>query len=144
MIGGEDPENRLRVLLGDHQGGWALHVREESVRFDVVHGSKRAQLVAPLPVGRRMVEVSMDRGIITLAVDGSPVADGRFDGLFLFPGVTTAAGGLWIGRHEGLAVGDYSSPARFDGVLDSVSITSGSPKSAPSFAQTVRIGEGSD
>ena len=132
------------AALGDHQGGWALHVREESVRFDVVHGSKRAQLVAPLPVGRRLVEVSMDRGIITLAVDGSPVADGRFDGLFLFPGVTTAAGGLWIGRHEGLAVSDYSSPARFDGVLDSVSITSGSPKSAPSFAQTVRIGEGSD
>jgi len=132
------------AALGDHQGGWALHVREESVRFDVVHGSKRAQLVAPLPVGRRMVEVSMDRGIITLGVDGSPVADGRFDGLFLFPGVTTAAGGLWIGRHEGLAVGDYSSPARFDGKLESVTITSGSPKSAPSFAQTVRIGEGSD
>jgi len=132
------------AALGDHQGGWALHTCAESVRFDVVHGSNRAHLVAPLPAGRRSVQITMDRGTITLSVDGSPLADGRFDGLFLFPGVTTAAGGMWIGRHEGLAVGDYVSPARFDGTLDSVTITSGSPKSAPSFAQTVRIAEGSD
>ena len=132
------------AALGDHQGGWALHAQDGMICFDVVHGSTRAHLVAALPAGRRTVEITMDRDTMILSIDGSPTAEGRFDGLFLFPGVTTAAGGLWIGRHDGLAVSDYSLPGRFDGTLASVTITSGSPKAAPSFAQTLRIAEGSD
>ena len=78
-------------------------------------------------------------------VDGEVVATGRFGGLFMFPGVTTAAGGLSIGRHEGLPVVDsYASPAIFTGHIREVSITSGSPKAGPSLATTMRIAAGSD
>jgi len=80
-----------------------------------------------------------------LVVDGDAVATGRFGGLFMFPGVTTAAGGMWVGRHEGLPVVDtYSSPAVFTGEIRRLTVTSGSPTAGPSLATTMRIAEGSD
>ena len=133
--------------LGDHQGGWVLHLVDGEPRFDVVYGHQRAHLAMgeALPRGEHRIDVSMNAGALVLTVDDRDVAHGRFGGLFMFPGVTTAAGGMWIGRHEGLAVVDtYATPAIFRGTLHSVSITSGSPKAGPSLATTMRIAEGSD
>jgi arylsulfatase len=133
--------------LGDHQGGWVLHLVDGEPRFDVVYGHQRAHLAAgrALDAGDHTVEVTMSAGDLALIVDGQTVSTGRFGGLFMFPGVTTAAGGMWVGRHEGLPVVDtYSSPAVFTGQLHRVSVTSGSPKAGPSLATTMRIAEGSD
>ena len=140
-------ENGVLAGLGDHQGGWVLHLVDGEPRFDVVYGHQRAHLAAGRVVerGEHDVDVTMSGGDLTLVVDGEVVATGRFGGLFMFPGVTTAAGGLFIGRHEGLPVVDsYASPATFTGHIREVSITSGSPKAGPSLATTMRIAEGSD
>lgn len=133
--------------IGDHQGGWALHVVDGHVHFDVVYGHHRTHLAdaTPLAPGPHVVHVTMNAGALSLLVDGRSVDEGRYGGLFMFPGVTTAAGGLWVGRHDGLAVVDtYCSPARFNGTLHHLEIESGSPGAGLSLAATMRLGEASD
>ena len=146
-IGCHGLESGALVGLGDHQGGWILHLVDGEPRFDVVYGHQRAHLAAGTAVGagEHTLEVTMSAGDLTLNVDGTTVATGRFGGLFMFPGVTTAAGGMWVGRHEGLPVVDScSAPAVFTGELHHVTVTSGSPKAGPTLATTMRIAEGSD
>jgi arylsulfatase len=133
--------------IGDRHGGWALHVVDGQVRFDVVYGHHRAHLHAPSPLddGRHAVQITMNAGALVLALGGVAVADGHYGGLFMFPGVTTAAGGLWVGRHDGQSVvDDYSSPAHFSGTLHHLEIESGSPRGGLSLAATMRLGEASD
>jgi hypothetical protein len=87
----------------------------------------------------------MKAGALALFVDDAHIASGHFGGMFMFPGVTTSAGGLWIGRHEGLPIVDnYSSPNDFTGHIQTVTISSGSPSAGPSLATTMRIAEGAD
>lgn len=133
--------------LGDHQGGWALHLVDGHPHFDVIYGHHRTHLRhdSRLAPGDHVVQVTMDSGLVTLLVDGDVIDHGRYDGLFMFPGVTTAAGGLWVGRHDGLEVVDsYSSPARFSGTVHHLEIESGSPTAGLSLAATMRLGEASD
>ncbi len=133
--------------LGDHQGGWALHAVDGHIRFDVAYGHHRTHLITPTPLsaGEHSIAVTMSAGDVALHVDGAEVGRGRYDGLFMFPGVTTAAGGLWVGRHDGLEVDDsYRSPAVFSGTLHHLDIESGSPSAGLSFAATMRLGEASD
>ena len=146
LVDTADQSSGVLAALGDHQGGWVLHLVNGQPRFDVVYGRHHAHLHgASVGAGTHHIEVTMNAGELQLSVDGRAVADGRFGGIFMFPGVTTAAGGMWVGRHEGLAVvPSYTSPARFDGVLHELVITSGSPSSGPSLATTMRIAEGSD
>lgn len=135
------------AALGDHQGGWVLMLDRGRPIFEAVQGHTSARLEAPAPVGDDLcsVEVRMHGGQLVLAVDDRECARDRFDGLFLFPGVTTAAGGLWIGRHHGLEVSDaYRSPAVFDGQLLDVTIVNGTPNSSLNLATTMRVGEGAD
>ncbi len=134
------------AALGDHQGGWVLHLVDGQPRFDVVYGRHRAHVHGEtLSAGAHKLAVTMDSGALRLVVDGREVADGHFGGIFMFPGVTTAAGGMWVGRHDGLAVvPSYTSPGRFEGEVQEVRIASGSPSSGPSLATTMRIAEGSD
>lgn len=135
------------AAFGDHQGGWVVHVVDGDVHVDVVHGTMRCHLESTSPVGAgdHVLVLSMEAGHLRLSIDGESVADGRFDGLFFFPGVTTSAGGLWIGRHDGLSVVDtYQSPGRFTGGIDFVRITTGSPAGGIDLATALRVGEGAD
>lgn len=144
---GDDTTGGAIGAIGDHQGGWALHLVDGHVHFDVVYGHHRTHLRSSSPIlaGRRTVTVSMAAGALELAIDGDSVDHGHYGGLFMFPGVTTAAGGLWIGRHDGLPVVDtYASPARFTGTLHYLEIASGSARAGLSFAATMRLGEASD
>lgn len=139
--------NGVLAALGDHQGGWVLRLDRGRPIFEAVQGHASARLEAVSAVGDDLchVVVRMDGGQLVLAVDGRDCATDRFDGLFLFPGVTTAAGGLWVGRHQGLEVSDaYRSPAVFDGRLLDVTIVNGTPNSSLSLSTTMRIGEGAD
>ena len=87
----------------------------------------------------------MKAGALALFVNDSQIATGHFGGMFMFPGVTTAAGGMWISRHEGLPIVDqYASPNAFTGHIKTVTISSGSPSAGPSLATTMRIAEGAD
>lgn len=139
-------ESGVLAAFGDHQGGWALRVVSGEVRFDAVHGKQRTTLRGgPIGAGAHDVNVSMVRGgALTLSVDGDERASGTFTAMFFFPGVTTAAGGMWVGRHDGLAVcDDYESPARFSGELFSLHISSGGAD-RPTLAVTMKVAEGSD
>ena len=143
----EGTSSGVLAAMGDHQNGWALHVVDGRPRFDVVYGRQRAHLHSghPLHAGEHTVVVTMERGRLHLVVDGAAVADGHYSGIFMFPGVTTSAGGMFVGRHEGLPVVDsYSCPARYTGTLRSVTIESGSPSAGLSLATTMRLGEASD
>lgn len=144
---GDSSTRGILGAIGDHQGGWALHLVDGHVHFDVIYGHHRTHLRhgSALASGHHRVEVTMNAGSLTLTVDGTAVDEGHYGGLFMFPGVTTAAGGLWIGRHDGLHVVDtYTSPARFSGTLHHLEIESGSPKAGLSLAATMRLGEASD
>ena len=139
-------ESGVLAAFGDHQGGWALRVVRGAVRFDAVHGKQRMSLQSGhLGIGSHVIEVMMVRGgALTLSVDGASVARGTFTAMFFFPGVTTAAGGMWVGRHDGLEVcDDYESPAHFSGELLSLHIMSGG-SDRPTMAVTMRVAEGSD
>lgn len=139
-------ESGVLAAFGDHQGGWAFRVVTGEVRFDAVHGKQRTSLRGGrIGVGSHDIEVTMVRGgALTLSVDGGEVASGSFGAMFFFPGVTTAAGGMWVGRHDGLEVcDDYTSPARFTGELLSLHITSGGTD-RPSLAVTMKVAEGAD
>jgi arylsulfatase len=59
--------------LGDHQGGWVLHLVDGEPRFDVVYGHQRAHLAAgrALDAGDHTVEVTMSAGDLALIVDCS-------------------------------------------------------------------------
>jgi arylsulfatase len=68
--------------------------------------------------GRRMV----------LSVDGADVAEASQPQMVFFPGVSTAGGGLLIGRDRGFAVNDdYEPPFAFTGTLLRVVMQSGAP-----------------
>jgi arylsulfatase len=140
-------ENGIIAALGDHQGGWTLRLDHGTPHFDVVYGHQRAHLVGTnkISAGTHQLTVTMKAGALALFVNDEQVANGHFGGLFMFPGVTTAAGGMWIGRHEGLPIVDsYSCPNDFTGNITSVTVSSGSPSSGPSLATTMRIAEGAD
>ncbi len=140
-------ENGVIAAFGDHQGGWAMHVVNGNVHVDVVHGTHRCHLEsrATLHEGLHSIVLTMENGNLTMSIDGAQASNGHFGGLFFFPGVTTSAGGLWIGRHDGLHVVDsYTSPAKFSGDIHHVTIRSGSPSAGVDFATTVRVGEGAD
>lgn len=135
------------AALGDHQGGWVLRLDNGRPLFEAMQGSHHLRLEATenIAPGKRRIEVQMAGNTLTLSVDGDQQAVGEYRGLFLFPGVTTAAGGLWIGRHHGLPVGQgYVSPSPFTGTLHEVTIANGTPNSSLSLATTMRIGEGAD
>jgi hypothetical protein len=139
-------ESGVLAAFGDHQGGWALRLVPGEVLFDAVHGKQRTTLRGgPVGAGAHDVNVSMVRGgALTLSLDGVERSSGTFTAMFFFPGVTTAAGGMWVGRHDGLAVcDDYESPARFSGELLSLHISSGGTD-RPTLAVTMKVAEGSD
>lgn len=146
-LSGDPSSSGVLAALGDHQGGWVLRLDEGRPIFEAMQGSHQARLETSVAIttGDTQIEVQMANGELSLIVNGEQRARGEYTGLFLFPGVTTAAGGLWIGRHHGLEVGDgYQSPAAFTGTLHDVSIANGTPNSTLSLATTMRIGEGAD
>ena len=104
-------ENGIIAALGDHQGGWTLRLDHGTPHFDVVYGHQRAHLVGTnkITTGEIQLTVTMKAGALALFVNDEQVATGHFGGLFMFPGVTTAAGGMWNGRHEGLPIVDRYS-----------------------------------
>lgn len=135
------------AAIGDHQGGWVLWLDQGRPFFEAIQGSHHARLEASASITNHetLIEVHMASGTLELSVNGIEQAVGNYPGLFLFPGVTTAAGGLWIGRHHGLEVCEgYRSPAEFTGTLHDVTITNGVPQSSLTLATTMRIGEGAD
>lgn len=144
---GDSSSTGVLAAVGDHQGGWVLRVDHGRAIFEAIQGSHHARLEArtKLNTSEVLIEVQMNNGALALLIDGDNQATGSYRGLFLFPGVTTAAGGLWIGRHPGLPVSnDYEAPSIFSGELHDITISNDTPHSSLTLATTMRIAEGSD
>jgi arylsulfatase len=87
---------------------------------------------AAVPAGRHHVAMRYEAGKarrVVLSVDGVDVAEAPQPQMMFFPGVSTAGGGLLIGRDRGFAVNDdYTPPFPFTGTLLRVVMQSGAPR----------------
>lgn len=118
--------------LGDLNGGWALYLLEGRPVACLVSSGQGTRLTAPEPIaaGRRTVSLRYLPGRgggpnLFLLLDGVEVAQGDHGGLVMFPALSTAGGGLLVGRDRGLAVcEDYQPPFPLSGPLRSLVIRS--------------------
>lgn len=140
----------ILTALGDRHGGWAFYLLDGRpvATFALLDGARRVTAADPVPAGPHVVELRYlpgrdARAVIT--VDGVEVAEGPVPGLVFFPNVSTAAGGLLVGRDRGIAVSaDYRPPFPFTGTLDRVELRSGAPDARPESATAIRVAVASD
>jgi arylsulfatase len=146
MLGGvtvtaelEGGSEGVLCALGDRNDGFALYLLQGRPVVHVVSGGATTRLEGdPLQPGVARVGFSFASGRLSLRVDGSEVTQAPHRGVFMFPAVGTAAGGLLVGRDRGLAVSDdYTPPFPFDGTLRRVTITSGRPSERPPADQEI-------
>ncbi|WP_279235683.1 arylsulfatase [Nocardioides sp. SR21] len=140
----------ILTALGDRHGGWAFYLLDGRpvATFALLDGERRVAAADPVPAGSHVVELHYRpgrdaRGVIL--VDGVEVAQGPVPGLVFFPNVSTAAGGLLVGRDRGIAVSrDYRPPFEFTGTLDRVELRSGAPDARPESATAIQAAVASD
>ncbi|HLI53381.1 MAG TPA: arylsulfatase [Acidimicrobiales bacterium] len=131
------PGEGILCAIGDWNEGMALYVLGGAPVACEVSGGATTRLVgeAALPAGRSLVSLSWSAGVLSLGVDGRAVATARHPAVF-FAGVSTAAGGLLVGRDRGLPVSDdYTPPFAFGGELLGVRVDSGAPDGGPPPAE---------
>lgn len=138
------------TALGDRHGGWAFYLLDGRpvVTFALLDGERRVAAPDPVPAGTHEVELHYLPGrdaCAAILVDGVEVARGPVPGLVFFPNVSTAAGGLLVGRDRGIAVSrDYRPPFEFTGTLDRVELRSGAPDARPESATAIQAAVASD
>jgi arylsulfatase A-like enzyme len=131
------PGDGILCAVGDWNEGLALYVLGGAPVASVVGGGAATRLAGPeeLPDGPCEVSLSWAKGVLSLAVDGRTVAAAEHPPVF-FAGVSTAAGGMLVGRDRGLPVcDDYTPPFTFGGKLLDVTVTSGSSPGGPPPAE---------
>ncbi|HEX6393357.1 MAG TPA: arylsulfatase [Acidimicrobiales bacterium] len=119
--------------FGDLNEGWALYLLEGKPLTTMVSFGHTTRLAsdAVVPVGLRTISVEFRAATpgehnLSLLVDGEPVASGHHPGPAVFPAVSTAGGGMLVGRDRGLPVSDdYRPPFPFRGRLHEVRVRSG-------------------
>jgi arylsulfatase len=134
MLGGvtidaeiEDGTSGVICALGDLNDGFAFYLLDGRPVVTLVSGGATTRVAAPSPVpaGVRRVGFGLAGGEVTVTVDDEPVTSARHVGILMFPAVSTAAGGLLVGRDRGLAVSDdYVPPFPFAGTLRRLTVTS--------------------
>jgi arylsulfatase len=119
--------------LGDRFDGWAFYLLDgrPACAASVLGTAVRAVTPEPVAPGRHRVEMRYEPGAsarFVLAVDDVDVAEVSQPQMMFFPGVSTAGGGLLVGRDRGFAINDdYEPPFPFTGTLLRVVMRSGRP-----------------
>jgi arylsulfatase len=108
------------VAQGGASHGYALFLHEEKMTFAVRRGGKLHSVTTAQSIsGRHTVNAGLDAsGAMTLSLDGQRVAAGKAPGAL----IAVPADGLDVGSDEGSAVGLYTRPNKFVGVIESVVI----------------------
>jgi len=131
------------TAFGDRHGGWAFYLLDGRpvATFALLDGESRVAAPDPVGPGSHVLGLTYRPGRnarAVLTVDGVEVAEGAVPGLVFFPNVSTAAGGLLVGRDRGIAVcDDYRPPFEFTGSLDRVELRSGAPDARPESATAI-------
>lgn len=134
----------ILAALGDRHGGWAFYLLDGRpvATFALLDGVQRVAAAEPVPAGPHVIELRYLPGRearAVLLVDGAEVGEAPVPGLVFFPNVSTAAGGLLVGRDRGIAVSaDYRPPFAFTGELDRVEMRSGAPDARPESSTAIR------
>ncbi len=121
--------------IGDLNEGWAFYLLDGSPVTCMVSFGRRTRLASGsrLEPGVHEVSVHFRPSVpgeenLELIVDGERVAGAYHGAPAIFPAVSTAAGGLLIGRDRGLPVcDDYEPPFHFQGGLREVRLRSENP-----------------
>jgi arylsulfatase len=123
--------------LGDRFDGWAFYLLDgrPACGVAVLGTDVRAIADEPVPPGRHRIGMRYEAGKaprVVLSVDGDDVAEAPQPQLMFFPGVSTAGGGLLVGRDRGFGINDdYEPPFPFTGTLLRVVMQSGKPQAQP-------------
>ena len=122
----EPNDQGVLIAHGDATCGYSLFVRNGCLTYDMNVGGRHAttSTSGPFTAGhiRLGVAVKNDVGkrLITLLIDGAPVASSETDlGFHNF----ISWSGLDIGRDRGSPVADYVAPFAFTGLLKKVTVT---------------------
>ena len=127
--------------LGDLNDGWAFYVVDGRPIGCLVSSGHTTRVAGPGRLGPGVHQVTLSLrsgsggGDLVVSIDGADGEPAFHPGVALFPGVSTAGGGMLVGRDRGLAVSDdYEPPFPFTAVLRRVTLRSGAPaaRRAPS------------
>jgi arylsulfatase len=136
---GDARANGILCALGDWSNGWACYLLDGRpvIAFNILGQLFRYAGSAPLAAGKRTVVAAYHwaraASTLTLAVDGTPVAEGPLSRRLPFRWQIGGAG-LLVGRDRGFPVcDDYQPPFPFSGTLHRVIIDV--PALAPRDAQ---------
>jgi arylsulfatase A-like enzyme len=148
----EPAASGIICAMGDLNDGFALYMLDGRPVATVVSGGRRTRIAGPDPAPSGEHEISFcfrpgssGEPNLSIVVDGVSVQDGDHPAMAMFPAVSTAGGGLLIGRDRGLGVSDdYRPPFPFNGVLRQVELTSGAPKVSRDTGEVIETATRSD
>jgi arylsulfatase A-like enzyme len=163
LVGGFSADARVEVpardvaegvlcAIGDLNEGWALYLLEGRPVTTMVSFGHTTRVAAERTVsgGEHTISVQFRparRGErnLRLLVDGEEVGSDHHPAAAVFPAVSTAGGGLLVGRDRGLPIcDDYEPPFAFQGELHEVRIRGGRPAGGRDRAEMVRTATAAD
>jgi len=109
------------VAQGGAAHGFALYLKSGHLVFATRHKNKLAEVRSPQALPQRPMTVGAtlaDDGVVTLMVDGKPIATDKTQG----PISKTPVDGLQVGWDAAGAVGDYQGPNAFKGEISEATL----------------------
>ncbi len=107
---------------GGREHGWAIHLLNGKLAFDVRVNEKVKRIVATADAPKRFsFRAALTADHMTITVDGKVVATGRSPGLITVQPLDA----LCIGFDDRTAAGDYEAPNRLDGDVSEFDVDTG-------------------
>jgi len=112
--------NGVIVAQGGHEHGYAVHMLDGRLAFDVRVMGKVTRIAAiEVALKKFDFEAKLTAGAMTLAINGERVAEGKSPGLI----PVQPKDGMDIGYDERTAAGDYAPPNRLQGTVWDLKVT---------------------
>ncbi len=123
-----DDRTGVVVAQGGREQGYAVHLLEGRLAFDVRVNGEVTRIVSEEPVPKAFdFEAKLASDSMALAVDGKSVAQGVSPGLI----PVQPKDGMNIGHDELTAAGDYEPPNRLKGAVRNLRMRTGEASSEP-------------